>query len=422
MDAKKRCPNCGCICEADSVFCEECGASLEQTKPPVQNGENSWKNSAPPVTNAGGSKADSGNPKKVGFILLILLLAALLAVLVLLLVWNVGLRKEQTSAGQEALETAQVMTAEASQPALETTAEDTETHFQFAAQTTTAVTTRSAADDAETQTLREAGNGASNIVNGGYAYFDGTYIYWSDSNGIYRVVSNSAEDAVRISAESAYYMNGVGDQLYFVDADRNNAICKMNADGSGFEVVYDMYCYELTYDQDWLYFSRVNGDTHEICRMKPDGSQLAVLKACEEWYMNIYADRIYFCNFDDGLSLCAMNLDGSGLKTLYSGESSDICVAEDTIFFSADRTSRDLYRMNLDGSGVQKIHSGYARFTNYVDGMLCFADEKGTLYYCDTDGSGLQQRAANVTYPVIVDGVLYCEKESGFVESFSLIQ
>ncbi|MFR4198617.1 MAG: hypothetical protein ACLT2C_05755 [Ruminococcus sp.] len=154
MDAKKRCPNCGCICEADSVFCEECGASLEQTKPPVQNGENSWKNSAPPVTNAGGSKAASGNPKKVGFILLILLLAALLAVLVLLLVWNVGLRKEQTSAGQEALETAQVMTEEASQPALETTAEDTEAHFQFAAQTTTAVTTRSAAGDAETQALR----------------------------------------------------------------------------------------------------------------------------------------------------------------------------------------------------------------------------------------------------------------------------
>lgn len=257
--------------------------------------------------------------------------------------------------------------------------------------------------------------GATNIINGGYACYDGMNYYYSDEQ-LYQ--NNINESPVKIWEGRAYYLNSVGEYLYFVNADNNNCICRIKKDGSDFTTIYNQYCYELTYYNNWLYFSCVEGEERTICRMKPDGSQFTILINCQAWYMNIYQEHIYFCNFDDGLTLYIINLDGTNPKKLYTGEISDICVAENRIFFSADRKSRHLYSMNLDGTDLQELNSIYTSYTNCYDRKLYFVSDDNKMYICNLDGSDIRQLFTEIedaTFPIILPNVIYYENSNKIV-------
>ncbi len=252
----------------------------------------------------------------------------------------------------------------------------------------------------------------TNIVNGGSAGYDGEYYYYSNY-ALYKQDAGFEEDAVMLTDARAYYLNVHDDVIYFVNADEDNAICCISTNGTGYEVLYNHYCYELTYYDGWLYFSRMIGSERTICRMKPDGTGLTVLAYHEAWYMNVYADRIFFCNYDDGRSLYAMDLDGTHKEQLYAGECSDLCVTQSRIFFSANCDDRWLYRMNLDGSGTELIGERYTKHTNYFGGMLYYVGDDKKIYACKTDGSNVRQVSSSegVKFPVIFPNTIFYESE-----------
>lgn len=238
---------------------------------------------------------------------------------------------------------------------------------------------------------------ASNIVNGGLGCFDGSRYYFSDrylwSEDVSGDNSNSIYD------RTVYYINSVGEHLYFVSPSENYAICRIKKDGTEFKKIYDKYCYELTYYDGWLYFSSDFGDSDlHICRMRPDGSNLTILANCRVWYMTLYNDKIYFCNYDDGKSICSMNIDGSEYKLLRSGECCDLCIVNNKIYFSTNMEYRNLHSIDINGNNEEVLINSYVRNTNYYNKKLYFVNLNGEICSCDLNGNNICVLLSDSTY------------------------
>ena len=242
-------------------------------------------------------------------------------------------------------------------------------------------------------------NGQTNIVNGGIGCYDGINYYFGndfllckDMNGFENILYNN----------TAYYLNVVGDYIYFVAKYENNAICRIKKDGTEFEKIYTSYCHELTYYDGWLYFcSDMGTDDYFICRMKPDGSNFTVLANCLEWYMNIYEDKIFFCNCYDGNSIYSMNTDGSDYKLVYKGDCYDLCIVDSKLYFSADGDLRWLYSINTDGTNEVLISDSYTRCTNYQNNKLYFINSEEMICNCDLNGKNKYILYDDISYSFI---------------------
>ena len=262
-----------------------------------------------------------------------------------------------------------------------------------------------------------SGSGISNILNGGYAARDADYVYFSDDSGLYRY---NGSESMQLTDFRTFYINEQDDYLYFTNAKEGNMICRMKKDGSCYEVLLDAYCYELTLYDGWLYFSTDATGSHAISRMKPDGSELTTLVQTTVWYMCIMDHSIYYCDYNNGYKLCAVNTDGSNQRVLFDGECSDLCAANGRIYFSADRTARQLYSMNPDGSDLFMETSSYAKHTNYRNGRLFFISDNSKLYTC-IPGTGQVELYADLemTYPVLLPGMIYYEDINGVVHQYT---
>lgn len=250
-----------------------------------------------------------------------------------------------------------------------------------------------------TQTITEAVIfGSANIVNGGYVWYDG--MEYRTSNNIYSATT-------------------IEEQLYYEDANEHHIYCCNRKDFSDNKLIYDeARVDELTYYGGWFYFRRSLGDDVSICKMRTDGSDIRVLVRCNEWYMNVYQDKIYFVNFDEGYALQSMNLDGNQLTTLATN-ASDICVANDTIFFS-DRESRYLYKMNLDGTGLMQLNHTYTRCTNYYQGKLYyFGDGNHMIYRCDLMGNIEKSYEDGAKFLVLAGGHIYAYMDNAQIRKIA---
>lgn len=252
---------------------------------------------------------------------------------------------------------------------------------------------------ATTTTTEVADFGSTNLINGGYVWYDGDE---------YRVADN-------------FYSNiTIGEKLYYEEASTHYVYCCNRKDLSDKTLIYNAaYVDELTYYDGWFYFRRTLGDNVSICKMRTDGSDVTVLTQCNEWYMNVYQDKIYFVNFDNNYALQCMDLNGNQLVTLTYG-ASDICVVKDTIFFS-NRDTRYLYKMNLDGTNLVQLNQTYTRCTNYYDGKLYyFGDNDHMIYRCDLMGNVEKSYESGANFLVLVGGYIYAYMDNAQIRKIAM--
>lgn len=254
--------------------------------------------------------------------------------------------------------------------------------------------------------------GAANIANGGYACTDGETIYISDGTNLYTVSGNdltTVKDSV-----GAIYINPVGNKLYFCNSADNNKLCSVNKDGSGYKVINDAYTYELIYYKDWLYFSELDGNTHYISRMKPNGGNHQRLAQINCWYMTIYNDRIYYVNYDKGFNIESMALDGAGTQTVVNDECSDLCIDGGKIYFASSRESRWLYSANIDGSDVKLLRDEYTKNINVKGNVIYCTDENSNLNKVSTDGiTTMRFTKDQINFLVVIGGYVYYQSANG---------
>lgn len=253
-----------------------------------------------------------------------------------------------------------------------------------------------------------------NIINGGLGCFDGSRFFFSEDYLWSEDISGGNSE--KIYDKTVYYLNPVEDYLYFTSPNEKDAICKIKKDGTDFKKIFDKYCHELTYYNGWLYFSSDLGDSnYKICRMRLDGSDLTFLADCRAWYMNIYNDKIFFCNYDDGRSIYSMNIDGSEYKLLRSGECCDLCVVENKIYFSTNMEDRNLHSVDLNGNNEEVLIGSYVKNTNYYNKKLYFVNEEGAICCCDLNGNNLQvlfNDSTSYTFITLLPGKICCRNSS----------
>ncbi len=240
--------------------------------------------------------------------------------------------------------------------------------------------------------------GSTNTINGGYVWYDG--IEYRTAYNFYSAIT-------------------IGEKLYYEDSTTHHIYSCDRKDLSNKELVYDgAYVDELTYYSGWFYFRRSLGDDVSICKMRTDGSDVRVLVQCDEWYMNIYQDKIYFINFDKNHALQCMDLNGDELITLATN-ASDICVVNDMIFFS-DRETRYLYKMNLDGTDLMQLNHTYTRCTNYYQGKLYyFGDGNHMIYRCDLMGNIEKSYEDGAKFLVLAGGYIYAYMDDSQIQKIA---
>lgn len=267
-------------------------------------------------------------------------------------------------------------------------------------------------------------NRSANIVNGGFCCYDDGQYYFGGSE-LKKSSFPYTNDQTIIYNGSTYYLNPVGDYLYFTTTNENNSICRVKKDGTNFEVLYNNPCHELTFYEGWLYFcSNMGDENYHICRMNPENLEVKILYDCREWYMSIYNDKIFFCNCDDNYNIYSMNLDGSDCKPIYYGECYDLCIVNNKIYFSKGAQSRQLYRIDLDGSDLILLRDSYTIYTNYRDDKLYYIDSDGLLCKCNLDGTHAEivQNLSSYSFVILLPDKIICSYDRNLEKNIIILE
>ena len=119
----------------------------------------------------------------------------------------------------------------------------------------------------------------------------------------------------------AYYMNRLDDHLYFVgdilEAGAylgGRSLYRISVSGGEAVKVSGIEPALLNCAGDWLYYSKAH--TGEICRIRPDGSDNALLSSDPCGGLFVFEHGLYYIKISDHCSLYYMDLDGSGRKQI----------------------------------------------------------------------------------------------------------
>jgi len=276
--------------------------------------------------------------------------------------------------------------------------------------------------------IPEAGNSYGNIVNGGFAAYDGEWIYYNgfDNKCFYKMREDGTEKtkladhyALDINiADGWIYYSYASDDGYYVDGDGfehtdKYGIFKMRTDGSEETLLIDdwLACY-VAFSDGWLYyrydrdrFVKTDGNldiiTDEensgIFKIRPDGSERTQVTSGSKIYnLNVVGDWIYYST-DNTCDLYKVRTDGSEKTIIFSEPGCDcINVAGDWIYYigeeNTDEYRRGIYKVRADGTDKTLLKYGVYFNLNAAGDWIYYNDwcDEGythPIYRMRLDGS-----------------------------------
>lgn len=257
--------------------------------------------------------------------------------------------------------------------------------------------------------------GSANIISGGYASTDGSKIFFSNGKKILRVVTDESGEvgAVDVANANAFYMNNVGDYIYYCDADNDFKLCRIKADGTGKTVICDHYCSYLIYNSGWLYFSEYDGKTNYISRIRPNGTGYDTIAEVNPQSICILGGRIYFVNTFNDYSIDSIKVGGDDYKVMYEPDTKDamdLCVNSGRIFFTKGR--HGIYSIAADGGDEQCVLTDDLDQYNIRNGEF-YVVRASELYHYNSSSGSLEDIATIGGSPVILDDLLFSYNENG---------
>lgn len=182
------------------------------------------------------------------------------------------------------------------------------------------------------------GNTDENISNIGSVCQRGNTVYYqNDKDGFSIYKSENGGEGVKLNSGTSYFINAVGDYVYYVHED---------------------------------------SDFH-IYRMKTDGSENTELINQAAYYMTVYNDKIYFVNYDDSQAIYMANIDGSEVTKIVDAVCYYPIVADNALFYVDYSNDGKVTRANLDGSSPRVLDENnpiVGAYLNYYDGKLYYTN------------------------------------------------
>jgi uncharacterized protein YchJ len=193
-----------------------------------------------------------------------------------------------------------------------------------------------------------------------------------------------------ILEEDIFYINVIGDWIYFTNESDGSKIYKVRTDGTEKTKVGNDSASFVTVVGDWIYYS-ANGFGYKIYKIRASGgvdANRTQLNADNSRYVAVSGDWIYYRNESDAEKCYRVKTDGTGRQKLNEEPASFINVVGDWVYYV---TSGHLRRMHPDGTGWMNIVDASGMFMNVDANCIIFSlqSEGGVLCNQNLDGSGM---------------------------------
>ncbi|MCY6371165.1 DUF5050 domain-containing protein [Clostridium ganghwense] len=250
----------------------------------------------------------------------------------------------------------------------------------------------------------EKGNTAGNLNNFGFAAKKGDWIYYLHEEDGKRYLYKKKIDGsskIKLTDDTPFYINVVGDYIYYNNTSDNNNIYRIKTDGTGREKISEDEVQEIYVEgnniyyinlEDWKLY-RLSIDKKEKVKLSDDTIEVGGIASDEEW--------IYYTN----KGIHKIKKDGSD-KTVVAEENSDfislIGIEGDWIYYLNES---GIFKIKKDKSSKENIFSGIAAWGNLDKEHIYFSDiNNGCICKIDKDGKNKVKVVDDFAYKINVVG------------------
>ena len=263
---------------------------------------------------------------------------------------------------------------------------------------------------AQVKAINTVGNTTGNTLNRGLAATQGDWIYYSDK-GIYKEKFDG-KNRTKICEDEAWFLNVVGQWIYFVDISDAYSLYKVKIDGTQKTKMNSEITGGLNVIGDWIYYIETQRiqtssgleDFTNIWKMKTDGTNKIKIydnTKTRAGYIigtlsNLYATpNVLYFNLHqyEGEDNGIYKMDTNGIKmSLLNGECCVYTNYGDNWIYYRQFGNFDIYKMKYDGSERIQLSKTKnikidANFSMNEIGDWIYFCENG-LYKMKTDGTG----------------------------------
>jgi hypothetical protein len=219
-----------------------------------------------------------------------------------------------------------------------------------------------------------------------------------------------------------------GDWIYYVYQDSllssdirdlsKGHIYKIRLDGSNQQKINEDLSYYLNVLGDWVYYCNLDDDA-KIYKVRTDGTERTKITDEKSSYLNVLGDWIYYCNWDDGGKIYKIRTDGTERTRINNGKSFSLNVIGDWIYYSNGDHDSKIYRIRTDGSDRKKLNEDRSAHIKVIGDWIYYMNwSRGdglTLYKIKTDGTNRIKLTDHSVYNFNVadNWVYYTNKSDG---------
>lgn len=252
----------------------------------------------------------------------------------------------------------------------------------------------------------------ANIQNGGLILLTDKKLYLSDVksfSGTNEIPTNLANHHIAITKGVFWFMNKVGNDLYYSDQKRGHALCRMEIDSRNEELILDKPCYKLLYSDEWIYY--INEDDQRLYRCRTDGKhEMKWIDEHVECFL-IEDGLIYYAS-PQGIRMC--NETGAEKETICDAVATSILRLGDKLAFADKSNSNQLTLFDLK-TGLSAVYDRIEAVSMNTDGSYLYCANRlngNSIYRMDpATGSSIRICGESADYLHVADDELYfCNK------------
>ncbi len=226
-------------------------------------------------------------------------------------------------------------------------------------------------------------------LNDGTSYFInvvGDYVYYVHEDSDYHVykMKTDGSENTEIISQAAYYMTVYDDKIYFVNYDDNQAIYSANTDGSELTKIIDAQCYYAVIGSNGLLYYVDYSNGGKITRANTDGTNIKVLDEVNNItaaYLNYYNGKLYYTNATGEAEgsyanyILSYDVETGTVSTVVEEPCADVNIYNERIYF-LNLSDERVYSCDLTGNDIQLVYNGNGMYINVADEtVFCLVED-----------------------------------------------
>ena len=260
------------------------------------------------------------------------------------------------------------------------------------------------------------GNTDGNITNlGSVCEKEGSLYYQNNDDGYSIYKSEKGGEPVKLNSDPSYFINVMGDYVYYVNENDNFKVYRMKLDGSDNKKIIDSTAYYMTVYKDSIYFVNYS-DNQNIYKANTDGTNCVKIVNSICYYPVIAGDKLYYIDYADNNSIVETDLEGNNKKTLDEEHYAAYLNYDDGALYYTNAKAQNnqngddfLYKTDISSGSIETVLEIPCADINIADGKIYYKNlEDNRIYCCNTDGKDTKEVSdENGVYINIADNKIY---------------